>query len=99
MSRQRLSEFKPFLSLVIIVATLFSFVFVKIELRRSGYAVLKETRQFKMLKDQNRSLTIELAQRTTPERVQHMAQNQLTLGRAKLGQIIQLTGRKIAVPQ
>jgi cell division protein FtsL len=90
---------KPFISLFAIVATLFSFVFIKMEVRRMGYAVLKETRQFKLLRDQNRSLAIELVQRTTPERVEHLAERQLTLNHAKIGQIIQLTGQRLAVPQ
>ncbi len=99
MKRQRLKDLEPFLSLLFVVATLFSFVFVKIELRRMGYAVLKETRQYKLLRDEHRSLTIEYAKRTTPERVQHIAVNQLTMNRAKMGQIIQLTGQRLAVPQ
>lgn len=99
MNWQRFHEMKPFLSLFLIVATLFSFVFLKMEVRRMGYAVLKESRQYKQLRDQNRSLKILLAERTTPERVQHLALSQLPLNHAKNGQIIQLTGQRLAVPQ
>ncbi len=99
MSRQRWEEFKPFLSLFIIVATLFSAAFVKMEVRRMGYVVLRETRTYKQLRDQNRSLNIQWVERTTPERVKRLALSQLTLNQAKNGQIIQLMGQHLAFPQ
>lgn len=99
MSRDSMSEFKPFLSLVILVFTLFVVAFLKMEVRRLGYQVLKETKQFKTLKDQQRLKSMELAKMTRPEQIRKYAMSRLTLGEARNGQIIQLVGSRIAVPQ
>lgn len=67
-----------------------------------GYVVLKATREFKSLRDHNRSLNLQLVERTTSARVQKIAFRQLTLNHAKTGQIIQLTGQpgqRLAIPQ
>ena len=92
-------ELRPFLSVVILIATLFSFVLLKMEVRRMGYSVLKATKEVQMLKDQNRLLAMEYARLTRPDAVKKYAISHLTMNDARLGQIIQLTGQKIALPQ
>jgi hypothetical protein len=69
------------------------------EVRRMGYSVLKATKEFQQLKDQNRLMTMDYARLTRPEHVRKYAMSRLTLNDARLGQIIQLTGQKIALPQ
>lgn len=99
MSRKQVSELKPFLSLVFIVLTMFSMVFFKMEVRRMGYSVLKQTQNYKALRDRYRLQVMQYATITRPERVRRLAMSQLTLSDARNGQIIQLTGENIALPQ
>lgn len=99
MSRQRLNEILPFLSVLILVSTLFSLVLLKMEVRRMGYSVLKATQEYRKLQDHNRMMSMEYARLTRPERVRKYALSHLTLNDARNGQIIQLAGEKLAMPQ
>ncbi len=92
-------EYAPFASLLIIVFCLFTVVFCKMEVRRMGYSVLKLTREERQMKDLGRQQMIQLATITRPERLQQVAQARLTLKRAEVGQIIQMTGRGVALKQ
>jgi hypothetical protein len=92
-------EIAPFLSVLIIIATLFGVVFCKMEVRRMGYSVLKISRDERKSRDHQRHREIVLARVTRPDRLQTVAQNRLTLKRAETGQIIQMTDRGIALKQ
>ena len=92
-------EYAPFASLLIIVFCLFSVVFCKMEVRRMGYSVLKLSREERNMKDLERQQMIQLAKITRPERLQQVAQGRLTLKKAEVGQIIQMTGRGVALRQ
>jgi hypothetical protein len=74
-------------------------VFLKMEVRRMGYSVLKATKEVQHLKDQNRLMSMEYAKLTRPDTIRKYAMSRLTLNDAQIGQIIQLTGQKIALPQ
>lgn len=89
----------PFFSVLMLVATLFGLVLLKMEVRRVGYSVLKSTQEYRKLKDHHRLLQMEYAQLTRPEVIRRYAVSKLTLNDARVGQIIQLTGRQLAVPQ
>lgn len=99
MSRERILEFRPFLSIVIIIVTLFSVVFFKMEIRRIGYSVLKTAREERRLRDQQRQQVVQLARILRPEHVQNVAQSRLTLKKAVSGQIIQMTDQGVALKQ
>lgn len=99
MSRARLDELKPFLSVMAAIACLLGTCFFKMEIRREGYQVLKLAREERRLRDWRRQQTVRLAKITRPERVQAVAQNRLTLKRAESGQIIQMTEQGIALKQ
>jgi cell division protein FtsL len=99
MSRRRLNEILPFLSVLILVSTLFGLVLLKMEVRRMGYSVLKATQEYRKLKDHNRLMSMEYARLTRPEHVRKYALSHLTLNDARNGQIIQLAGEKLAMPQ
>jgi hypothetical protein len=99
MSRQRLSEFLPFLSVLILVSTMFGLVLLKMEVRRMGYLVLKSTHEYHKLRDQQRMMSMDYARLTRPEAIRKYALNHFTLNDARNGQIIQLTGQKLAMPQ
>ena len=90
---------KPFVSLAVILVTLFSLVVLKMEVRRMGYAVLKQLREFKNIEDSYRYKLMEYAQYTSSERLRHVAEARLTLGEVKVNQVIQMAGKKIALRQ
>ena len=64
-----------------------------------GYSVLKLSREERVLRDQERVQTIQLAKMTRPERLQAVAQGRLTFKKAESGQIIQITEQGIAFRQ
>ncbi len=99
MNRKRLNEILPFLSILMFVGTLFSLMMLKMEVRRMGYSVLKLSREERQIKDLERQQMIQLAKITRPERLQQVAQARLTLKKAEVGQIIQMTGRGVALKQ
>lgn len=94
-----MKNYGPFVSITIIIVTLFLVAFMKMEVRRQGYVVLKEGRILKSLKDQQRLKAMEMARVTRPERIRSYAVSRLTMGEAQSGQIIQLVGERIAVSQ
>lgn len=89
-SDKNLRQLKPFLSVFILVGTLFSIVFLKMEERRMSYVVLKTTREHKKIKELSKQKEIQLAQLTRPQFVETVAKQKLTLKRATQAQIIHL---------
>jgi len=88
---------KPFLSVSIIIFTLLAIVFLKMEVRRAGYSLLKDSRQYKVLVEQKRAQEMVLAQLVRPERIETVAQKQLSLQKAQKGQIVQIAGSHIVL--
>lgn len=99
MSHQRLKDILPFLSILIFVSTLFALVLAKMEVRRMGYSVLKSTQEQRKLEDRYRMMSMEFAQLTRPDRVRKYAVSRLNLNDSRNGQIIQLAGQRLAMPQ
>ena len=99
MSRHRLNDILPFVSVLLLVSTLFLMVFAKMEVRRMGYSVLKASQEYRKLKDHQRLMRMEYARLTRPEHIRKYAVSRLTLNDARNGQIIQLAGQKLAMPQ
>lgn len=93
------SNWKPFICLSVLVASLFAIVFLKMEVRRLGYEVVAVSRQESKLRDQQRGLYINFLKATRLQRVQLLAQSKLTFRRAEAGQIIQMTREGIALRQ
>lgn len=89
-SDKNLRQLKPFLSVFILIGTLFSIVFLKMEERRMSYVVLKTTREHKKIKELSKQKEIQLAQLTRPQFVETVAKQKLTLKRATQAQIIHL---------
>lgn len=88
---------KPFLSVCIIIGTLFVIAFCKMEVRRMGYQVLRTSREVKKEQDNYRVQMIAFAKITRPERIEAFAQTKLAMQKATQGQIIQIAGGKVAV--
>ncbi len=99
MSKNQKQQIYPLLSVSIIIVSLFTLVFLQMEVRRMGYALLKQTREYKNLQDDHRMKVMRHAKVMRPERLKDLAVNRLTLNEAKSGQIIHMAGEKIAVRQ
>lgn len=99
MSRQRIRDILPFFSVLIFVSTLFGLVLLKMEVRRMGYSVLKASHAHKKLQDERRMMSMEYAKLTRPDRVRKYAVSHLKLNDSRNGQIIQLAGETLAMPQ
>lgn len=99
MARKYKNELKPFISILMIVASLFLVVFFKMEVRRQGYSALKRAREYRVLKDRYRLKALNYAKSMSLGRLRQSAMARLDLKEAGYGQIIQLSGKKIALRQ
>lgn len=86
------SPLKPFLSVIIIIVTLFGLVFLQMEERRMGYELLILNRDQKRLVEERRLKEMQLAKMTRPQQVEKMAASTLTLRKVQASQIIHLSG-------
>ncbi len=87
-----LIELRPFLSVLIIVGSLFSVAFLQMEERRLGYNILKLNKELKIAKEQKRTAIVQLARFTKPQRVELLAQHRGHLKKINNEQLIHLTG-------
>lgn len=92
MSKENINQLKPFFSVVLIIFTLFTIVFLQMEERRMGYSVLKLTREYKKNIEDKRVREIALAKVTRPQLLDRMAQSKFTLKKVQANQIIHLSG-------
>lgn len=99
MSKEQKESWKPFLSVLMIIFTLFSVVFFHMEIRRVGYTVLTLAKELRELRDNHRGQTVHLARITGPQRLNQVAQMRFTLKRAEPGQIIQMTEQGLTAVQ
>jgi hypothetical protein len=98
-SRNQIDQMKPLISVFIIIVSLFMLVFFQMEVRRLGYIVLKQTREFKNLQDDFRLKSMRFARVMRPDHLRDLAINKLTLNELKAGQVIHMSGEKVAVRQ
>jgi hypothetical protein len=87
---------KPFFSILLIIGTLFTLVFLQMEERRLGYAILKSTREQRQILEEKRERSMQLAKITRPQHVEQLAQSRFTLKKVQANQIIHLTGAQLA---
>lgn len=100
MSSENFRQLRPFFSILLIIFTLFSIVFLQMEERRMGYSVLKLTREHKKVLEEKRVKEIALAKITRPQLLDHVAQQKFTLKKVQANQIIHLTGAaEMSVPK
>ncbi len=92
MSKENFKQLRPFFSILIVIFTLFSIVFLQMEERRMGYVVLKQTREFKQIWEEKRRKEISLAKVTRPQLLESVAQEKFTLKKVQASQIIHLSG-------
>ena len=98
MSRENIKSLKPFFSLIVIISTLFSIVFCKLEIRRMGYMELRLAKQQSALRDAHRAREIELARETRPQRLRQVAERGVSRS-ALPGHIIQVAGEHLVLIQ
>lgn len=91
------NHMRPFLSLWIVICSLFVLVFFKMESRRLGYQAVKLNSHLKKVQTEHRNQSILLAKSIRADRIKLYAMSQLTLEQAGKGQIIQMSGDKIAL--
>ncbi len=88
MSREKINDIKPFLSLMIVFVSLLVAVFLKMEVRRMGYQVLKLSNDVGEARDENRTKRMKLAKLIRPSRIQKIAEARLMLRRGDSSQFI-----------
>ena len=82
--------FRPLISLAIIVGTLLTVVFFKLEVRRLGYEVLRKNRQEINLKNERRMLDLDFARMTQPGRIESVATRKMELKRPIHSRVVQM---------
>ncbi len=97
MNSKNFRQLKPFFSVLIIISTFFSLVFLQMEERRLGYSVLKLSREFKKIHEERHVKEVQLVKITRPQLLEHMAQSKFTLKKIQADQIIHLSGSNPAV--
>ena len=93
------ASFRPFVSIVVVIFSLFIIVFVKMEVRRTQYSILRQSRQYQIFLDRYHKNLMKYLEMTQGSKIDQLARSRLTLDRVKKGQIVLLVGGKIAVPQ
>ncbi len=99
MNKEYHNDIKPFISILIIIVTLFSLVFLKMEIRHQGYKIWKKTRIYKKIRDTHRMQVIKYARLKSPVRLSQKLQSQITPVDPELVQVIQISGDYVAVRQ
>ena len=82
-----------------IILSLFTIVFVKMELRRMNYSILRQSRKHQIFLDRYHKNLMNYLEMTQGSKINQLARSKLTLDQVKKGQVILLIGGKAAVPQ
>lgn len=94
----KVALFKPFISVLLIVTTMLSLVFLQMEERRLGYVILKLEKEQRVLLNQKRMKEVTLAKLTRPQHVESLALKHLTLKRAQPHQVIHMSPSPSRLP-
>ena len=92
-------RFSPFLSTFFIVTTLLLTVFVKMEIVREGYEVLKVGHSERQEIDSGRRLLSEYSRLLRPKRLDQIATQKLDLVRAQKTQVVLMASKELAIRQ
>jgi cell division protein FtsL len=92
MNAENIRHLRPFVSVVLLILSLMTLVFLRMEERRLGYSLLKINAEYKKIVDQKRNLEMQLAKASRPQVVDNWAQRKLTLRKLESNQIIHLSG-------
>lgn len=99
-SREWSKEWSPFISIVILVLVGLICVFIKMEVVREGYEILRLGHLEKNASEEKSRLEVQYAKLTRPSRLEKIGVEKLALGRAQKNQVIMmaLTG-ELAIRQ
>lgn len=97
MNSRNFRQLKPFFSVLILIFTFFSLVFLQMEERRLGYSVLKLSREHKKILEERHVKEIQLVKVTRPQLLESMAHSKFTLQKIQADQIIHLSGSTAVV--
>jgi cell division protein FtsL len=90
----------PFISVMILVFVGLLTVFIKMEVVRLGYEVLKLGHLYKMASEDKSRLEVHYAKLTRPSRLDKIAAEKLSLGRAQKNQVVMMTAQgELAIRQ
>lgn len=89
---QKLSHLRAYLSVFMIVATLLVVVFMQMEERRLGYAVLHLTREHRKLSELKQKKELNYTKLTRPQYVEKLATLRRDMKKVRPEQVIQLSG-------
>jgi cell division protein FtsL len=87
-NREEKDNVLPFVSVFILVVIALSYVFIKMEVTRTSYEVLKVGRMVKIVTQEKSRLEVNYSKMTRPERLDDIATKQLSLVRAQKNQVI-----------
>ena len=90
------TDFKPLLSLLIILSTLFVTAFLKITGLRLSYSLYQENQTFDQIQDKHYSQLKIYGKMTKPSRLESLAKQQ-ELSKKKKGQVIQVIDGKALI--
>ena len=85
-----MGELRQLLSLGVVVGSLLTVVFFKLEVRRLGYSVLRKTHQEINLKNERRLLDLEFARMAQPGRIESVATRKMELKRPTHSRVVQM---------
>ncbi len=88
--RKNRKDINPFLSIVILISSLFLIAFLHMEERRLGYQIYYLSQQNKKIEIERKIKEIDLAKLAIPSQIMSFAKNKLTLRNPELNQIIHL---------
>ena len=90
---------RPFCSIMMIILSLFIIVFIKMEVRRLNYSILRQNRQYQISLNRYHKNLMNYLQMTRGARLDRLARSKLTLDHVQKGQVILIVGGGIAIPQ
>jgi hypothetical protein len=91
-------NFRPFFSVLLIIASLLGFTISKMEQRRMGYLTLRLNQSLRQIQDSQREALLQLAKATRPERIDRWAESE-NLKPSATGRVIAISGGRVALRQ
>jgi hypothetical protein len=91
-------NYRPFFSVLMIIGSLLTFTIGKMEQRRMGYLTLRLNQSFRAVQDERRTVLLQLARATRPERIDRWATSE-NLSPSAAGRVIAISGGRVALRQ
>ena len=100
MLNEQRKEWAPFISIIIMVVVGLICVFIKMEVVREGYEILRLGHATRTASEEKSRLEVQYAKLTRPSRLEKIGTEKLSLGRAQKNQVIMMASTgELAVRQ